>query len=130
MEVQSAVRRSGRQADGAQIVVGVHHERVLAFGRYLVDRDEQVGAYVFIQLLAVNVSMRGRGGAAADALMEHVLHRAARTLLDVGDLHALGFGNVHRSNLPSQRLLARHGFTPTTVSDGDYVRWAVSLDLC
>lgn len=84
---------------------------------------------VFIAVAAVNISIRGHGGAVADELLSRCIDAGRKRASEMGRARLIVTGNIHVENFPSQRMVIRAGLEPVGLPVGDYQRWRLVLAL-
>lgn len=82
----------------------------------------------FMAAGAVDIALRGKGGATADELVARTIRAAVRNLEHTGTDRILVHGNVHTHNSASTELLTRNGFDPVGVPTGEFQQWARIID--
>lgn len=82
----------------------------------------------FLTAGAVDVTLRGTGGAVADELVNRALNSAVHNLEHFGTDRILVHGNVHTCNTASAELLTRHGFDPVGAPTEEFQQWARLID--
>lgn len=129
-EAQALLRNArARFRDGHTIVVGRDSNR---------DGPIQAAAWLqfhhtelptaFLTAGAVDVTLRGTGGAVADELVNRALNSAVHNLEHFGTDRILVHGNVHTCNTASAELLTRHGFDPVGAPTEEFQQWARLID--
>src|SRR5699024_10886820 len=113
-EAQALLRNArGHFRDGHTIVVGRDgdHDGPIRAAAWLQFHHTELPA-AFLAAGAVDITLRGKGGAVADELVTRALSSAVQHLERFDTDRILIHGNVHTHNTASADLLTRNGFEP------------------
>lgn len=110
--------RLGLAADGT----------VEAIGALSLVATQSDFAIVKLLAVAINVAVRGQGGAVADAALDHVLGAAFQLGSSAGAEQTIAVAWVHPRNEASRRMLTRHGLEMVGMVD-EYEDWRLILTI-